>query len=351
MLTLIESQTTPVCHAVYANLQGPRDNSCPFYHTKNGERVRGTIKSFPCEVKFYFFMPKFIHGQPSTTKMAIISVGEHRHPPPPPIKIPVNVRSEFSRMFRKFGLTDLTARKLLSSPLLPIVLDGSSELSEKHLGCINHDSINHLIRREKLREYPFGTDVLGVQHLMQSRLTDPYIRRAIQSSDGHFVVLCQFEAQSHMYYNTTEIQADKTFRRAKIQEYEINTYDAASHRIATLARVFTDYEDEEGYFQAVDLSWGVAEEDVGKRIPWGHLSNATGTTPYTTSSTKVKAILLDLHSGQLKGIGRYFVKEYPTHGDGTVNWHTSRIIKLCQVHYERSIRKLEVKGLSEGKSD
>jgi hypothetical protein len=55
-----------------------------------------------------------------------------------------------------------------------------------------------------------------------------------------------------------------------------------------------------------------------------------------------------LHGGQLKGIGRYFQKEYTTEGDGTANWHTSRIIKLCQVHYERSIWKLEAKGLSKG---
>ena len=254
----------PVCYTVYANLQGPRDNRCPFYHSINGEQIRGTIQSLLCEVKFHVFTLKFDHGQPSTTKMAIISVGEHYHPPPPSIKIANNVQSEFTRLFQKFSLTDLTARKLLSSPLLPIILDGFIELSDKHLNCINHDSINHLIHREKLREYPFGTDVLGVQHLMQSRITDLYIRHAIQSSDGHFVILCQFEEQSQMYYNTIEIQADKTFRQSKIQEYEINAYDAVSHRIATLARVFTDYEDEEGYFQAVNLSWSVAEEDVGK---------------------------------------------------------------------------------------
>jgi hypothetical protein len=291
-------------------------------------------------------MPKYIHGQPSTNKMVIICYGVHPHPPPPPIKQADIVRSEFIALFRKLGLSDLTARKLLSSPLLPVLLDGSTQLTEKHLACINHDSINHLIRRERLREYPFGTDVLGVQHLMQTRVSDPYVRRAIQSSDGHFVVLCQFEDQSQMYYNTVEIQADKTFRRSKINEYEINAYDPVSHRIATLARVFTDYEDEEGYFQAVDLSWSVAEEDVGKRIPWAHLSDPR--TSSTPSTIKIKAILLDLHGGQLKGIGRYFRKEYPTEGDGTASWHTSRIIKLCQVHYERSIRKLEVKGLSKG---
>jgi hypothetical protein len=71
-------------------------------------------------------------------------------------------------------------------------------------------------------------------------------------------------------------------------------------------------------------------------------------TSSTLSTIKIKAILLDLHEGQLKGIGRYLRKEYLTEGNGTANWHTSRITKLCQVHYEPSIRKLEAKGLSKG---
>lgn len=303
-------------------------------------------------------MPKYVHGQPSTNKMAIVSYGEHHHPPPPPIKIDSIVRAEFAALCHKAGISGLTAQKLLASPSLPILLDGSPNLTEKHLACINHDSLNHLIRRERLREYPFGTDVLGVQHLMQTRISNPYVRRAIQSSDGHFVVLCQFQSQSEMYFNTPEIQADKTFRRSKINEYEINAYDSVTHRIATLARVFTDYEDEEGYFQAVDLSWSVAEEDVGKCIPWAHLEPSD--TSHIRDSThsfgdsakvatvKIKAILLDLHGGQLKGIGRYFQKKYPNHGDGSITWHTSRLVKLCQVHYERSIHKLAIKGLSKG---
>ena len=325
-------------------MQGPKDNRCPFYHSINGEKVRGTIQSFSCDVKFYFFMPKIMHGNATTNKMVVISVGEHHHPPPPPRKIDENIRSEFAILCQKAGLSDLTARKLLSSPLLPILLDGATELGERHLACLNHDALNHLIRQEPLRQYPFRTDILGVQHMMQSRISNPYIRLAIQSSDGHFVVLCQLEQQSEMYFNTIEIQADKTFRRSKINEFEINSYDPISHRIITLAQIWTDYEDEEGYFQAVNLSWTTAEQDIGKRIPWGHLTQ----TKKSAQKTEIRAILVDLHSGQLKGIGRYFQKEYPSEGDGTPEWHTSRIIKCCQVHYERSVRKLEAKGVSRG---
>jgi hypothetical protein len=74
--------------------------------------------------------------------------------------------------------------------MLPIFLDGKSNLTTQHISLTNMDAINHLIRKERLREYPNGTDILGVQHLMSKQPADPYIRQAIQFDDGHFVVLC-----------------------------------------------------------------------------------------------------------------------------------------------------------------
>jgi len=73
------------------------------------------------------------------------------------------------------------------------------------------DAVNHLIRRERMREYPNCTDILGVQHLMTKLIPNPYIRQAIQFDDGHLVVLCQFAQQSELLFNVSELQADKTF--------------------------------------------------------------------------------------------------------------------------------------------
>src|SRR5204863_2676458 len=92
-----------------------------------------------------------------------------------------------------------------------------------------------------------------------------------QHPDGHFVVLCQFTEQSRVFFQSYEIQVDKTFSRTKCRELEINSYDHATKHIRTLSRVFTDYKDSDGYFQAFNLSFKRAETDIGKRIPWGHL--------------------------------------------------------------------------------
>ena len=222
------------------------------------------------------------------------------------------------------------------------MLNGKTSLSHEHIALTNQDAINHLIRRERIKEYPWGTDFQGVQKLMlQHGLQDPYIRSTIQFPDGHFVILCQFTEQSRAFFQSYEIQVDKTFSRTRCREFEVNSYDHATKRIRTLSRVFTDYEDSNGYFQAFKLVFDQAEKDIGKKIPWGHLVSSTD----NLSSVRVKAILVDEHGGQIKGLGHYFEQEYPFNDS---DWHILRIVKTCRVHYERSIRKLETKGVSKG---
>jgi hypothetical protein len=275
--------------------------------------------------------------------MSIVSYGEHNHPPPPPRKIPANVKEQLIKAIKQYGaVADCTARRLLASPTLPIIMNGSLTLSQEHIALTNQDAVNHLIRKERLKEYPWGTDFIGVQKLMTNlsrSLSDPYIRSATQLPDGHFIVLCQFVEQSKLLYQSYELQVDKTFSRTKCREFEVNAYDHATKRIVTIARVFTDFEDGQGYCEAFSLVFGRAQLDVGHPIPWGHLVSRE------QSVVRIKAILVDEHGGQINGLGQYFAKEYQHHD---ADWHILRIVKTCRVHYERSIRKLEAKGMPQG---
>lgn len=332
------------CHYVIANLQGnKKTQQCPYYHdVQSSRRVRGKIIQHECDVKFYFLVPTFDKdGNPSTNKMVLICIGEHTHPPPPARKIPAKVKDAFVKVFRQFGLFEVTARRLLASPLLPILLDGKSSLSTHHIALTNMDAVNHLIRKERLREHPLGTDILGVQHLMSTqRLADPYIRQAIQLDDGHFVILCQFQQQSRFLYTVAEIHADKTFRRNRCQEFEVNSYNPATKHLLTISRVWTDYEDAAGYYQAFRLIFDTAEQDVGRRITWGHL-----TDPESREESCIRAVLVDEHGGQIKGLGQYFNEKYPVY---TADEHIPQIVKVCQTHYLRSVTKLQKAGISKG---
>ena len=58
------------------------------------------------------------------------------------------------------------------------------------------------------------------------------------------------------------------------------------------------------YYYAINLISEIAK-DMGAHIPWGHL------TPEFTSG-HIKAILMDEHGSQVKGLDRYFVEKYPS---------------------------------------
>jgi hypothetical protein len=122
--------------------------------------------------------------------------------------------------------------------------------------------------------------------------------------DGQFMTACQFKEQSRLLFEADEIHIDKTFKRTICREFEINIYSHKARHIGTIARIFTDSEDELGYYHAIDLVSQIAEQDMETNIPCGHL------TP-ESSVHRIKAILMDEYGGQAKDLGRYFAEKYP----------------------------------------
>ena len=258
---------------------------------------------------FIFFLPVFANNKPSTNSMVIISYGKHTHPPPPPRKVPSAVQERLLKAVKGFGLIDATARRLIRSPTLSIMLNGKSSFGHEHVSLVNQDVVNYFIRKERAREYPNGRDFYGAEYLMlQQGNSNPYIRKTEQFPDGHFLVHLQSKEQSQLLMHSFELHVDKTFKRTKCKEFEFNSYDPISKRIATLARVFTDFESAEGYFQAFKLVFDQAEKDMGYNIPFGHIVKRDQDSP---TGSRIKAILVDEHGGQIKGLAQYFESKYP----------------------------------------
>jgi hypothetical protein len=99
-----------------------------------------------------------------------------------------------------------------------------------------------------------------------------------------------------------------------------------------------DHEDEWGYYQAFRAVFDQAEKGMGYRIPFGHLTADDKASP---TGSRVKAILVEEHVGQIKGLSRYFQSKYP---NDEKSFHVLRIAKTCRVHYEGSIQSLENKN-------
>ena len=235
----------------------------------------------------------------------------------------------------------MTARRLVASPVFSLLTNGKTILDNEVVALHNFDKVNRLIRHAKQEEYPHGTDVAGVQFLQHSQSRDdPYIRTVEHFSDGNFIILCQFKAQSHRFSISHEIHVDKTFNQAiNCDEIEFNSWDSISGSIITLSRVFTNYNDGDGYFKVFSKVFAQTEEDVGQKLKWGHI--------YTDEleEGRIRAILVDEDGGQIKGLGMYFANEFKQHD---ADWHVHHIVKVCQIHYKRSVNALLHKGTPKG---
>ena len=311
---------------------------CPYFHSLlDGTRRKGRLNRIECPVKFHFLTP-ILKGDSrlSTNHFVIVSEGEHNHPPPPMRRIAPDLKDKVIDAVKGFGLAEATARKLVASSFMPIILNGEEDLTYWHLALLNQSVVNHIIRTERAKEHPLGTDFLGVQHqLTRQDPNNPYIRSATMYPDGKFILHCQSKDQSRLLFEAHELHIDKTFKRTDCHEFEMNVYSDRARHLGTIARVFMDSDDELAYYRAMKAICDTAEQDVHQKLPWAHL------TPEKLVN-RIKAILVDEHGGQIKGLGRYFEERYPQNDAAS---HVLKIVKTCQVHYERSVMRLETQGV------
>jgi hypothetical protein len=177
----------PTCHDVFTNRQhgmfdispcilfltnskgptGQRWNGqkslCYSVHLIDGALQFGHLISLTCNVVYEIYKPVLEEGtgRPFVPFFAIVSYGEHTHPAPPPSKIPNDVRLRLMDAIRAFGVNRATASRLLASSMLPRLLNNATTLAEEHISLLNHDRLNKIMQRERIRKYPWGTDFIG----------------------------------------------------------------------------------------------------------------------------------------------------------------------------------------------
>jgi hypothetical protein len=144
-----------------------------------------------------------------------------------------------------------------------------------------------------------------------------YVRKCELLDNGKFIIHCQFEDQSKLLAESRVLYVDKTFKRTACNELEFNSYDKGTGRITTLARIYTDLEDRQAYCQAFRSLFEVTERDIGRPIQLDHLTS------------------------------------HPDHVHVRTRTTLSGLVKVCRVHYNRSIigerKSLKSKGVPAGK--
>ncbi|CAG8846871.1 640_t:CDS:2, partial [Racocetra persica] len=100
------------------------------HRLSNGNIDRGDIIQKNCPVKFYKFIPRDLEACPF---VAIVCVGTHNHPPPPPEKIPADIKLNLQTLITQ-AIEDnniITPHYIQSSNLIQAYFK-SETLSEIH---------------------------------------------------------------------------------------------------------------------------------------------------------------------------------------------------------------------------
>ena len=68
LISLTVESPIPKCYAVYANIQGSKNQQCPFYHRviDSNQRKKGKIVQLECQCIFHYYFPHIINDKPSS---------------------------------------------------------------------------------------------------------------------------------------------------------------------------------------------------------------------------------------------------------------------------------------------
>ncbi|CAB4408423.1 unnamed protein product [Rhizophagus irregularis] len=284
-----------------------RTNFCDFPHIENGQVVRGTMVKQTCDVRFIKFIP---HDLVACPYIALICIGTHNHPPPPPERTPLGIKDELQTMIQNIIASDDSATPRNS---VKATFDKDT-LSEVHASLNNVDKLRSLVAKCYQKMHPYGQGNLGLLHSVQCKKFDMhnYVRRIEHFENGQTLIICMLDLQAKELQKLKSFQIDLTFKRVHgdINEFEINSYDNTHKLTEAYQRLFSRL------FEVVENLSGIA-------VKFYHIDG-----------TGWECILGDLDAAQAKGLGLALTKRDPSK-----NWemHLTHIFKSCLVHFKRNL--------------
>ncbi|KAG6819294.1 hypothetical protein H0H93_013296 [Arthromyces matolae] len=356
----------------YANITSQRSH-CPSEHRdERGNLYQPELLSLSCDVKVRCLipLPKYRIICPW---ILITLKGVHHHPVPLPQKTPSRIRAEVLQLLRSISedLPDLTPRRFIRHPVCKTYLTSKfpnillPTLIDLHVSLANREHLQGYIDITKRDIYPEGTGWKGgllylkeeqdfrlppEQHYIRSMLDIPHSDQEVHDEDEPLtdvddqslrIVVCMTPAASHRLLDAQYLQCDIGFKRVQgFQEFELATMDRVTNSIAHY-RVFQEIEK-------------IVLQDTGKSLQWRHLHYS----PFTPSMEgMILSLAVDQHGGQAKGIGLYLqalaqashLRDKPDlhqpHrllSELSPYDHLHRLLRLCDVHIKRNIRKCSV---------
>jgi hypothetical protein len=322
----------------------------------------GKLQHIDCTVKFDLYIPK---NWKRHSYMLLIGRGNHSHFPPPPEKLPRDIQKDLSEAIMQHNLLEITSRTLMISPLMKSFLAKYSKtaLRDLHPSLLIEDRITALIKKQKLLQYPHGSDLAGVQQEFEFERArqpeDQWIRDIyfFDEEKKYYMIICCSYAQAKAFTTVRHIEMDLAFKtvQGKTMVYSIAAYNPDARRINTYAYVYINRETPETYrilFERLFQELGNAGRQP---VKWAYQ------TGKSDSSEGIRTVTLDMSRSQARGtyinyicntyvihilyilitflgFGEYLATAYPEVG---LSWreHLPHVLVFCETHIRRAYRK------------
>ncbi|RIA94552.1 hypothetical protein C1645_817815 [Glomus cerebriforme] len=122
--------------------------------------VRGDIIERKCNVQFIKFIPYDLVACPY---IALVCIGTHDHPPPPPERTPAGLKDELQTMIQNIISSDnnVTPGSIVAGNYIKATFDKDT-LFEVHASLNNIDKLRSLVAKCYKNTHPYGQGNLGV---------------------------------------------------------------------------------------------------------------------------------------------------------------------------------------------
>ncbi|KAF7349123.1 hypothetical protein MVEN_01434500 [Mycena venus] len=262
----------------------------------------------------------------------------HTHPPPPPTKVPIQVRRLYEQAVRAYGTSMATVNKVEQAPSMIQIMGKAPGLV--HPSLLNVATKQGIITALKRNEP--GGDKSGWEGLFdlykadqEKEPSDCYIHSFdfLPGRKPASAVITTFEPiLLECVQWVRSLDQDTTFKRMKaglLNEYELTAFFCPLNRLFTFGRIYMDAKDTDAF----EFAWYRIHEAffaaTGKQLafkawdPEGWLITISG----------------DMESAPWIGMARSFIKRMDAANRPTVDEFLMKVLRVCRRHAVEGLKK------------
>ncbi|KAF9052208.1 hypothetical protein BDZ89DRAFT_1153643 [Hymenopellis radicata] len=273
---------------------------CPYSHTKDGQVYQAKLVNHACPAKICILSP---HDDGNRRAVVIPGDAPHNHPAPPRMKPRPESKDLYLDAAREQGVLGLTVARLDNGPSVRQRFGDDPALIDPAFTNPRHKRT--LLRNEKQKEQPHGSDLTAVLHLKMNDektlpLEDRYIHHVHTASLGNEstgdIVVTMLPGLAERVHRVRASLHDNTYKRLKDgqwKDWEVVWFDERLNMRVTGAHIYCTRETTDS-FEHIWQSWlDTITTVTGQKLRF-----------YFLDGVGLEVVLVDGNQPQIEGFGR-----------------------------------------------